>query len=283
MASKIEAATNAVAPGSTCTACVVASGADLNAIRAIFGPENKFGSKGTLFCTPGSALEKQAIIDLASETDSVEKISYEARDKAIAARTEARKLQSLPHQIRQDILRAMADALLSRKEELLVANKLDLDAAERDDVALVLKKRLNLTQEKLETLAEGLRQIADLPDPLGVVKSRRELADGMELSQITVPIGVLMIIFESRPDSMPQIAALSIASGNGLLLKGGKEAVNSNAAIHKVLGDAIETGSNGAVKRDIIALVTSRGQVSINHPSVLSIYFAVNASQAGAH
>ena len=83
----------------------------------------------------------------------------------------------------------------------------------------------------------------------------------MELSLITVPIGVLMIIFESRPDSMPQISALSLASGNGLLLKGGKEAVNSNAAIHKVIGDAIESGSNGAIKRDIIALITSRGQV----------------------
>ena len=71
-----------------------------------------------------------------------------------------------------------------------------------------------------------------------------------------------MIIFESRPDSMPQISALALASGNGLLLKGGKEAVNSNAAIHKVIGDAIEAGSGGKIKRDIIALVTSRGQVS---------------------
>jgi delta-1-pyrroline-5-carboxylate synthetase len=73
---------------------------------------------------------------------------------------------------------------------------------------------------------------------------------------------VLMIIFESRPDSMPQISALALASGNGLLLKGGKEAAHSNAAIHKVIGDAIEEGSGGQIKRDIIALVTSRGQVA---------------------
>jgi len=143
----------------------------------------------------------------------------------------------------------------------MAANLLDLEAAERDGLGLVLKKRLKLTNEKLDTLAAGLRQIAGLPDPLGVVKSKRELAEGMELSLITVPIGVLMIIFESRPDSMPQISALALASGNGLLLKGGKEAVNSNAAIHKVIGDAIEKGSNGSIKRDIIALVTSRGQV----------------------
>jgi delta-1-pyrroline-5-carboxylate synthetase len=194
--------------------------------------------------------------------DGTGKISHEARDKATAARLEARKLQALPHEVRQGILRAMADALLSRTEELLAANEIDLAAAERDSISPTLRNRLKLTEAKLATLAAGLRQIADLPDPLGVVKSKRELADGMELSQITVAIGVLMIIFESRPDSMPQISALSIASGNGLLLKGGKEAINSNAAIYKVLGDAIEVGSNGAIKRDIIALITSRGQVS---------------------
>jgi len=95
-----------------------------------------------------------------------------------------------------------------------------------------------------------------------VIKAKRELSDGLELSQTTVPIGVLMIVFESRPDSMPQISALALASSNGLLLKGGKEATNSNAAIHKVIGDAIEDGSKGQISRDIIGLVTSRGQVA---------------------
>mmetsp|Transcript_36559 Transcript_36559/g.54600 ORF Transcript_36559/g.54600 Transcript_36559/m.54600 type:complete len:374 (+) Transcript_36559:1695-2816(+) len=125
-----------------------------------------------------------------------------------------------------------------------------------------LVSRLKLTKDKLTTLASGIKQIANQPDPLGVVKAKRELADGLELSLITVPIGVLMIIFESRPDSLPQISALALASGNGLLLKGGKEAVHSNAALHRVIGDAIESGSGGNVKRDIIALVTSRGQVA---------------------
>jgi delta-1-pyrroline-5-carboxylate synthetase len=240
----------------------VASGADLNAIRAVLGSKNLYGTKGTLFCTPDSPLELQAIKDLEAKDEQSTDISNEAKEKAIAARTEARKLQALPHRIRQDILRAMADALLTRKDELLAANQLDLEAAARDGISFVLTKRLKLTDDKLQTLADGLFQLAGLPDPLGVVKSKRELADGLELSLITVPIGVLMIIFESRPDSMPQISALSIASGNGLLLKGGKEAALSNAAIYKVLGDAIEAGSNGAIKRDIIALITSRGQVS---------------------
>jgi delta-1-pyrroline-5-carboxylate synthetase len=264
MAAKINAALSAVAPGSTCTACVVASGGDFNTIRSVLGSDLKFGSNGTLFCTPGSKLEEMAINHSAKSGSSTDDISDEAREKAVAARTEARKLQALPFEVRRDILLAMADALINRKEKLLAANSIDLEAAERDATALVLKKRLKLTDAKLETLAEGLRQIASLADPLGVEKAKREIADGMTLSLITVPIGVLMIIFESRPDSMPQIAALSIASGNGLLLKGGKEAVNSNSAIYEVLGDAIEHGSKGAIKRDIIALITSRGQVSSN-------------------
>ena len=180
----------------------------------------------------------------------------------MAARTAARKLQALSHQVRKDILHAIADTLLDRRDEIMAANAIDVEAAEKDGIALVLRNRLKLNNGKLATLASGLRQIADKPDPLGVVKVKRELADGLELSLTTVPIGVLMIIFESRPDSMPQISALALASGNGLLLKGGKEAVNSNAMIHKVIGDAIESGSGEQISRDIIALVTSRGQVA---------------------
>lgn len=190
-----------------------------------------------------------------------ENVSDEARKKASAARVEARKLQSMPYVTRKAILEAVATSLLENRDELLAANALDLEAADKDGVEIALKKRLKLSDEKISTLAAGLRQIASLDDPLGVVKSKRELASGLELSQITVPIGVLMIIFESRPDSMPQIAALALASANGLLLKGGKEASHSNAAIHKVIGDAIERGSNGAITRDIIALIKSRGQV----------------------
>ncbi len=152
---------------------------------------------------------------------------------------------------------------MDRQEELLAANALDMEAAEKDDVCLVLKSRLKLTEAKIATLATGIRQLAESPDPLGVVKSKRELADGLELSMITCPIGVLLVIFESRPDSMPQISSLALASGNGLLLKGGKEATRSNAAFHNVIGDAVEAGSGGTIKRDIIGLVTSRGQVRV--------------------
>lgn len=202
------------------------------------------------------------VLHIFQTTQNDRSASDEARIMATGARNEARKMQALSYEERKVVLYTVADALLENEKELLEANAKDLEAATKDDVALSLVRRLKLTHEKLKTLAVGIRQIADQPDPLGVVKSKRELADGLELSQITVPIGVLMIIFESRPDSMPQISALALASGNGLLLKGGKEALYSNAALHKVIGDAVEKGSAGKVRRDIIALVTSRGQIS---------------------
>ena len=261
MYSKICAAQSAVKPGSQCRACVVLSGADLNAIRSVTSKDYdpNIGQKGTLFATPGSELEKQA---LKESNDSQVTNSVDAHLKAVAARDQARKLQSLSYLERKAILYAVADALESEKEILLAANKIDLDNADKDGTSVQLVSRLKLTDSKLATLSLGIRQIADQPDPLGVEKAKRELADGLILCQITVPIGVLMIIFESRPDSMPQIVALALASGNGLLLKGGKEAMHSNEAIHKVIGDAVEKGSGGKITRDIIALVTSRGQVA---------------------
>mmetsp|Transcript_13552 Transcript_13552/g.20662 ORF Transcript_13552/g.20662 Transcript_13552/m.20662 type:complete len:801 (-) Transcript_13552:228-2630(-) len=265
MGAKIDSAVAAVVPGSLVQACIIAPGNDLNVIRSIFGAKymTSFGlPKGTLFATPGSELEKMALEEVYADIRAKEhSVLDEARKCATAARTEARKLQTLPYEERRAILYAVADALMQRQDELLLANAKDLIAAKDNDTAMPLVRRLKLTEEKIATLASGIRQIADQSDPLGVEKSKRELADGLVLTQITVPIGVLMIIFESRPDSLPQISALALASGNGLLLKGGKEAANSNEALHNVIGDAIESGSEGKIKRDIIALITSRGQV----------------------
>lgn len=263
MAAKIDAATSAVAPGSSCGACVITSGADLDCIRNVLSREHIVigDTKGTLFATPGSDLEKTAIGEDDAQ-DVCSFVSEHAKEMADAARTEARKLQSMPNAERKQILFAVADALLAHKTELLAANAIDLEAAENNNTDIQLVRRLKLSDEKIATIVEGIRQIAEQPDPLGVVQKKRELADGMELSLTTVPIGVLMIIFESRPDSLPQISALALASGNGLLLKGGKEAACSNEALHSVIGDAIEEGSGGKITRDIIGLVTTRGQVA---------------------
>ena len=102
-----------------------------------------------------------------------------------------------------------------------------------------LMQRLKLKPEKIKQLGAGLRSIAAQDEPIGKLLSRMEIAEGLELEKVTAPIGVLLIIFEARPDALPQIAALAIRSGNGLLLKGGKEAARSNACLHKIITDTI--------------------------------------------
>ncbi|KAF1793420.1 Gamma-glutamyl phosphate reductase GPR, conserved site [Phytophthora cactorum] len=132
----------------------------------------------------------------------------------------------------------IADELKNNSKSILNANRKDLQAAQKSSIDEGLIARLKLSEEKLETLADGI--------------GRTELASGLVLHQETASIGVLLVIFESRPDSLPQIAALALRSGNGLLLKGGKEALHSNAMLHKIIVKAVEEATNGKVKKDVI-------------------------------
>jgi len=112
---------------------------------------------------------------------------------------------------------------------------------------------------KIAQLAAGARQIADMEEPLGRQLSKMKVADGLTLEQVTAPLGVLLIIFESRPDALPQIASLAIRSGNGLLLKGGKEAAKTNAILHKIIVDCMPAYG---VARECIVLVEGREAVA---------------------
>ncbi len=261
MGAKIDAALSAVSSGSPTQFCVVACGHDLSAIPSVFGASPPPKPIGTLFINQDSPHFASALDE--HNGKSGEDAGEDAREKAKSARSEARKLLQLPLSERRCVLYAIADALLepSNAAAVLAANAEDLQDAEMNQVDPHLIKRLKLTKSKLSTLSTGIKQIADSPDPLNKLVSECELATGLNLTQVTVPIGVLMIIFESRPDSLPQIAALSIASCNGLLLKGGREAARSNAALHSVIGAAVESGSGGRVGGDIVSLVTSRSEI----------------------
>lgn len=185
------------------------------------------------------------------------------RAMAVSCRSAATTLRAVvPKPTRARILSCLAAKLLSNQAEVLAANAADLAdaAAHKTDENLV--SRLKLTPEKLAVLAQGITQLSQQQDPLGEVLRRTEVAAGLNLEQIRVPLGVLLVIFESRPDALPQIAALSIFSGNGLILKGGKEASRSNAALHALVTAAIAEGSDGAVPADLVSLVTSRGDIA---------------------
>ncbi|XP_035186682.1 delta-1-pyrroline-5-carboxylate synthase isoform X7 [Oxyura jamaicensis] len=157
------------------------------------------------------------------------------------SRAGGRTLAALQPEQRAEIIYRLADLLTDQREEILLANKKDLEEAEnKGRLALPLLKRLSLSTSKLNSLAIGLRQIAaSSQDSVGRIIRRTRIAKDLELEQVTVPIGVLLVIFESRPDCLPQVSALAIASGNGLLLKGGKEAAYSNQILHHLTQEAL--------------------------------------------
>lgn len=138
--------------------------------------------------------------------------------------------------LRNRALLAIADALKLHADEITAANQRDMAASDGLDDAL--KKRLVFNDKKLADVIAGLKALAELPDPIGRVLTKTELADGMHLTRITCPIGVIGIIFEARPDALVQISSLCLKSGNAVLLKGGREAVNTNRILTQVIRDA---------------------------------------------
>ncbi|XP_019721371.1 delta-1-pyrroline-5-carboxylate synthase isoform X2 [Hippocampus comes] len=157
------------------------------------------------------------------------------------AHTVWRKLASLSPKQRSDIIGHLANLLIDRKDDILSANKMDVDlAVSQGQLSAALLARLILTPSKLDNLAVGLRQIALAAlDCVGRVLRRTKLAHKLELEQITVPIGVLLVAFDERPDCLPQMSALAIASGNASLLKCGKEMANTNRVLHQLTQEAL--------------------------------------------
>jgi len=172
------------------------------------------------------------------------------------ARAASRKVQALPSSEREAMVQRVADALVAAQAEILAENAADVEQA-KGAISDTLLQRLILKPAKLEQLASGIRAIAKQEEPIGRLIQRMEVAQGLVLDKITAPIGVLLIIFEARPDALPQIASLALRSGNGLLLKGGKEAARSNAILHRTIVNAI-----GPLGPDLISLVTTREEIS---------------------
>ncbi|XVE69256.1 hypothetical protein DITRI_Ditri09bG0137800 [Diplodiscus trichospermus] len=180
-----------------------------------------------------------------------------AREMAVAARESSRRLQALSSQERKKILLDIADALEANEKLISVENEADVAAAQEAGYEKSLISRLALKPGKISSLAKSIRVLANMEDPIGRVLKKTQLADGLVLEKTSSPLGVLLIVFESRPDALVQIASLAIRSGNGLLLKGGKEAKRSNAILHKVITEAIPDNVGGKV----IGLVTSREEI----------------------
>jgi len=164
--------------------------------------------------------------------------------KEIAAKMKmaAPQLAVSSHEQRNNALKAVKEALLLNKDVIFEANQKDMDAAAANNIAPAVMKRLKFDEGKLADVCSGIDQLVSLEDPLGKLSLARELDEGLTLYRVSVPIGVIGIIFEARPDALVQISSLCIKSGNCAILKGGKETVNTNKVlfdiIHKAVMDA---------------------------------------------
>ena len=154
-------------------------------------------------------------------------------------RSAQRELANAPAAQRSKALVHLADVLNERQDAILAANQRDLDLAQEAQIAEPLISRLRLSPAKLNTLADGLNALAHSDDPIGKAMRRTTLDDGLELRQVMSPIGVLLVIFESRPDAVIQIGSLALRSGNGVILKGGSEAAASNQILVQCIQESL--------------------------------------------
>jgi len=188
-------------------------------------------------------------------SDGVVRAVSERVQRAIEA---GGRLARAPADSRSRALKALAAALVDPgvRAQVLEANACDL--AGTSGLATPLVKRLKLDAAKLETLADGARQLASRADPLGTVLAQRALDEGLVLEQIRCPLGVLAVVFESRPDALVQIASLALRSGNAVLLKGGREARESNRALAELVHVALE---RAGLPPDAVQLLDDRSEV----------------------
>lgn len=148
-----------------------------------------------------------------------------------AAKSAARVLMCTDTETKNRALLAIADALVGAREEILAANREDVTAGENSGMTRAFLDRLSLSPERIDGMAEGMRQVAALPDPVGRVLSDTVRPNGLHLTKVAVPIGVIAVIYEARPNVTADSAALCLKSGNAVILRGGREAIHSNTAI----------------------------------------------------
>jgi glutamate-5-semialdehyde dehydrogenase len=162
-------------------------------------------------------------------------------EQARRARDAADVLATATRTVKDAALFAMADELVARTEEIVSANTADVEAGRAAGLSAAVLDRLSLTEARVEEIADGLRQMAALPDPVGAVVRGSTLPNGLELRQIRVPFGVVGVIYEARPNVTVDSASICLKSGNAALLRGSSSAARSNAALVAVLRDAIAT------------------------------------------
>jgi glutamate-5-semialdehyde dehydrogenase len=196
--------------------------------------------------------------------------------QALAA---ARALNSLSSDKKNTILRAMANGLIANTSAILSANTKDISAAEENGLSNAMVDRLRLDEKRVAAIADGIRQVAALPDPVGQIMDEWERPNGLQIQQKRVPIGVIGIIFESRPNVTSDAAVLCLKTGNATILRGGKEAIHSNLAIASALQDS---GTAAGLPAHSIQLVPFTERESVQHMAEMDQYLDLIIPRGGA-
>lgn len=199
-----------------------------------------------------------AVVPRSNSTD----LSAYCLDLARRARTASRMLATTSGASKNDWLKRTAEVLEQRYDEVLDANQKDLAAAAEMGLSSAQIDRLRLTPARLRDAAAGLREVAALPDPVGQARSSTVRPNGLEVHKVGVPLGVLLFIYESRPNVTIDAAALSVKSGNAILLRGGREALHSNTALHRILSHSL---SHADLPTDAVQLVETTDRAAVGH------------------
>ena len=191
----------------------------------------------------------------------------------------SRALANLSCSEKNNILLAMAEGILSDADKIIEANTIDLENAEQNNLTSSMIDRLRLDQKRVEAIADGIRQVATLPDPVGEVMDEWNRPNGIMIKQIRVPIGVIGIIYESRPNVTSDAAVLCLKTGNATILRGGKESINSNIAISDALQRA---GESAGLPENSIQLIPFTDRESVKHLAEMDEYLDLIIPRGGA-
>ena len=176
-------------------------------------------------------------------------------------------------------LKKIAEGLIENTDKIIEANKVDLENGEKNGMAKSMLDRLKFDKERIEGMAKGVLDVATLPEPVGRILSATERPNGLRIEKVSTPIGVIAVIFEARPNVTSDAAALCLKSGNTVILRGGKEAINSNKTIAKVMRQAVK---EAGMPEDVIQLVEDTSRESANELMKMNEYVDVLIPRGGA-
>jgi glutamate-5-semialdehyde dehydrogenase len=209
----------------------------------------------------------------------METINSELENKAKAAKTASKRMANIAAPVKNQALKNIAADLVAKCDDILAANKIDYSEAEASGMNSAMLDRLLLTADRIQRMAKDVLTVAALPDPIGEVMEMRTLDNGLIIGKKRIPLGVIGAIYESRPNVTVDIASLCIKSGNGCILRGGKETIHSNMALAKVIQDAVK---RAGLPDGIVQVIEDTERSLVNQMLKMSAYIDMVVPRGGA-